>query len=85
MASFDEARRRFEAAVSRLETAAAGAGAPGGRDVAGELAETRAERDRLAARVAELEARCEGLHAATAAAASRLDGSIESVRALIGE
>ena len=53
--------------------------------MAGELAETRAERDRLAARVAELEARCEGLRAATAAAASRLDGSIESVRALIGE
>ena len=85
MASFDEARQHFEAAVSRLETAVARAEAPGERDVAGELAETRAERDRLAGRVAELEARCEALRAATAAAASRLDGTIESVRTLIGK
>jgi chromosome segregation ATPase len=88
MASFDEARQRFESAVERLETALAGidaSPAAGGQELSAELAETRAERDRLAGELAEMRVQCDALRAAADQASTRLDGTIERVRALISE
>jgi len=88
MASFDEARQRFESAVERLEAAAAGIDetpAAAGRDLSAELAETRAERDRLAGELAEMRVQCDALRAAADQASTRLDGTIERVRSLIGD
>lgn len=88
MASFDEARQRFESAVERLEQAAAGIDTlppAAGQEMSAELAETRAERDRLRAELAEMRVQCDALRAAADQASTRLDGTIERVRALIGE
>jgi FtsZ-binding cell division protein ZapB len=88
MASFDEARQRFESAVDRLEATVARTDAPSaatGPHLSAELAEARAERDRLAGELADMRAQCEALRRAADQASTRLDGTIERVRILIGD
>jgi hypothetical protein len=89
MATFDDARRRFEAAVERLEAAAEAAiaarRAHADPAIAAQLAAVRADRDRLAAELADLQRRHDALRSVADAASQRLDGTIERVRALIGE
>jgi hypothetical protein len=89
MATFDNARHRFEAAVERVEAAVAAAigarGATADPAIAEELAAVRADRDRLAAELADLQKRHDALRSAADAATQRLDGTIERVRAMMGE
>ena len=87
MAKIEQARRRIEAALDRLEAAvehAAAAGPAGGGGAAGELDGVRADRDRLAAELASLQQRYDDLKALTERATRRLDQTIERVRAMRG-
>jgi chromosome segregation ATPase len=87
MATLDDARRRFEAAVDRLEAAAEAAARRADADptIAEELAAVRADRDRLAVELADLQRHHDTLRSVADAASRRLDGTIERVRALMGE
>jgi len=84
VADIEEAQGRFEAALKKLEAAAARA--TGERNtLAGELAAATAERDRLAGELASLQENHRSLEDLTATVTGRLDGTIERVRSALGE
>jgi hypothetical protein len=85
MSRMNVARSRFLAALQALEEAAAGVGE--GLDAAAQGAEQvarlEAERDRLLARVSELEDEIAALSSVTQEVEGRLDGAIGEIRAAL--
>ena len=86
MSRLDAALARFSRALGRLETAAGGSLART-REAAGLEAELRIlteERDRLVARVADLEEEARNLAGLTEDVEDRLDGAIAEIREVLG-
>jgi hypothetical protein len=85
MSRIDVARGRFLAALQTLEEVAGGMGESLDAAARGaeKLAQVEAERDRLLARVAELEDELAALSSATEEVEDRLDGAIGEIRAAL--
>jgi hypothetical protein len=85
MSRMNVARSRFQAALQALEDAAGGVGE--GLDAAArgaeQVAQLEAERDRLLARVSELEDEIAALSSVTQEVEGRLDGAIGEIRAAL--
>ena len=85
MSRLDLAQKRFQAALEALENAAASVGES--LDTAAKLperiAELEMERDRLLARIAELEEEVLALSGLTEEVEGRLDGAIGEIRAAL--
>jgi len=79
------AQKRFQAALAAVEEAASGIGESldGAAQADQRLAELEAERDRLAARVAQLEDDIAALSGVTQDVEGRLDGAINEIRAAL--
>jgi chromosome segregation ATPase len=85
MSRIDVARGRFLAALQKLEETAGEVGESLDAAARGaeRLAQLEAERDRLLARVAELEEEMAALSSATEEVEDRLDGAIGEIRAAL--
>jgi chromosome segregation ATPase len=85
MSRLDLAADRLKGALAQLESAALGLGEE--RDAAAraaeQIAQLEAERERLLARVADLEQELAALSAATNEVETRLDGAIGEIRAAL--
>lgn len=85
MSRLELARKRFDTALAAVENAAGTVG--GSLDDAAKgaerLAELEAERDRLTARVAQLEDEIAALSGLTEEVEGRLDGAINEIRAAL--
>lgn len=86
MTKLDKARERLSSALVKLETAALPLAdlRETSADSAKRLAEVMAERDRLLARIAELEEEARVLSGLTAEVETRLDGAIADIRSALG-
>jgi Domain of unknown function (DUF4164) len=86
MTRLDDALARFFAALERLEIRfeEGDAGAPADADSHSELGLLRAERERMFARIAELEEESRALAGLTGEVEGRLDGAISEIREVLG-
>jgi predicted nucleic acid-binding Zn-ribbon protein len=83
MSRLDVAAARFDAALENLERAGASVRGKGSKGD-GKLAKIREERDRLAARVVELEEEARSLEGLTSKMETRIDDAIAEIHAAIG-
>jgi Domain of unknown function (DUF4164) len=86
MTRLDDALARFSAALERLEIRVeeGDARAQAGADSLSELSLLRAERERMFARIAELEEESRALAGLTGEVEDRLDGAIAEIREVLG-
>jgi Domain of unknown function (DUF4164) len=86
MARLDDALARFSAALERLETRVeeGNARAQEAADSLSELSLLKADRERMFARIAELEEESRVLAGLTGEVEDRLDGAIAEVREVLG-
>ncbi len=85
MTRLDDALARFSAALERLESRVeeANARAQAGMDSPAEISLLRAERERMCARIAELEEESRALAGLTGEVEERLDGAIAEIREVL--
>ena len=85
MTRLDDALARFSAALERLETRVeeGNARAQAGVDSLSELSLLKAERERMCARIGELEEESRGLAGLTGEVEERLDGAIAEIREVL--
>ncbi len=83
MKSFDKARDRLDKAIDRLEAAAANLPAASNGDA--DIEALRAERDRLAATLDDMQRKHADLHTASEAVSMRLDSAIGRMRSVLEE
>jgi flagellar biosynthesis/type III secretory pathway chaperone len=86
MTRLDDALARFSAALERLETRVeeGNARVQAGADSLSELSLLTAERERMLARIAELEEESRALAGLTGEVEDRLDGAIAEIREVLG-
>jgi len=85
MSRLDLAQKRFQAALESLENAAASVGESldGAAKLPERIAELQMEREKLLARIAELEEEVAALSGLTEEVEGRLDGAIGEIRAAL--
>ena len=86
MTRLDDALARFSAALERLEIRVeeGDVRAQAGADSLSELSLLKAERERMLARIAELEEESRALAGLTGVVEDRLDGAIAEIREVLG-
>lgn len=84
MSRLELAAERFAKALEALEAVPHGVGHGAGTDSEAQVTRLSAERERLVARIAELEEEARSLSGLTEEVEGRLDGAIAEIRAALG-